>query len=126
MWAASPRRWCKYLRNCSVTASATSTVAAASTLSEALLPGSFDHGPRSWPAKSIRRRAVQRVLPDSGSVGVAGQLLRQPHFLPPMLSWCTAPACRPDEEQLVDLEHHRARGGTAECGSWCGASDRRG
>src|SRR6202012_4518224 len=87
MYAASTRRSRRYLRNWSVTASASSPVAAASTLSATPLPGPL----RSWPDKSIRRGAVQRVLPPSE------QLVRGDRPSPDdcfdsltMLSWCVA------------------------------------
>src|ERR1700742_1708826 len=69
MYAALVRRSRKYLRNWSVTASASSTVAAASTLSATPLSGPWG----SWPAKSIRRRAVQRILPPSGGLERLGR-----------------------------------------------------
>src|SRR5882757_4567599 len=134
MYAASARRSRKYLRNWSVTAWASSTVVAASTLSATPLPGPL----RSWPGKSIRRGAVQRVLPPSGRLTRRGRPSPDDYFDSlTMLSWCVAGrgsrrlTCPRghwsfDEEKLVDFEHDRARGGAAQRGPRSGASSRRG
>src|ERR1700733_7253833 len=87
MYAASARRSRKYLRNWSVTASASSAVSSASTLSATPLPGPL----RSWPAKSIRRGAVQRFLPPSGRLTRRGRPSPEDCFDSlTMLSWCMA------------------------------------
>src|SRR6201995_6155915 len=99
MCAASARRSRRYLRNWSVTASASSTVAAASTLSAPPLPGPL----RSWPAKSIRRGAAQRVCPPH----VDGQERRRPHYAVGVHGSAAAGDKSLIEEQLVDFEHHR-------------------
>src|SRR6202012_3697936 len=134
MCAASARRSRRYLRNWSMTASASSTVAAASTLSATPLPGPL----RSWPAKSIRRGAVQRVLPPSGPLTLGGGPSPEDCFDSlTMLSWCVAGhgswrlTCRGgnwsfDEEKLVDFEHGRARDGATQRGSRSRAGSRRG
>src|ERR1700722_7243734 len=134
MYAASARRSRRYLRNWSVTASASSTVAAASTLSATPLPGPL----RSWPAKSIRRGAVQRILPLSGRWREVVD--RRWTTASTALLCCRGASrdvgsqrltCRGgnwslDEEKLVDFEHGRARGGAAQRGSRSGAGSRRG